>query len=79
SLFPVDRVPKFLQLYIYDTEFETNNRLSIMPKLRRDILEADHKLDQRVYNKPTASQVAAIWVEGSDPIEYAKRDVIVRS
>ncbi|CAG8527155.1 31192_t:CDS:1, partial [Racocetra persica] len=103
SLLPIDGVPKFLQLYIYDTEFETTNRLSIMPKLRHETLEfiktilnqlnpfvtnfrsissnnninnlyllikADQKLDQRIYNKPTASQVAAIWVEGNSPIQY---------
>lgn len=112
SLFPIDGAPKFLQLYIYDTEFETDNRLSNMPKLHRDTLEfikilldqlnpfvtnfcsissnnnianlrlfirADHKLDQHIYNKPTASQVAAVWVEGHDSIEYTKRDIIVQS
>ncbi|CAG8717713.1 12785_t:CDS:2, partial [Dentiscutata heterogama] len=112
SLFPIDGVPRFLQLYIYDTEYETDNRLSIMPKLHRDTLEfiktllnqlnlfvtnfrsissnnninnlhllirADHKLDQPIYNKPTASQVAAVWVEGNNPIEYTKRDIIIQS
>ncbi|CAG8740328.1 23639_t:CDS:2 [Dentiscutata erythropus] len=39
SLIPDDDTPRFLQLYIYDTEHETDNRLTIMPKLRRDILE----------------------------------------
>ncbi|CAG8631852.1 19565_t:CDS:2, partial [Cetraspora pellucida] len=27
-------------------------------------IKADHGLDQYMYNKPTASQVAAIWIEG---------------
>ncbi|CAG8854781.1 21513_t:CDS:2, partial [Gigaspora margarita] len=39
SLLPVDGIPKFLQLYIYDTEYKTNNRLSIMPQLHHDTLE----------------------------------------
>lgn len=39
SLFPHDEISKFFQLYIYDTEFETTNRLSIMPELRQDTLE----------------------------------------
>ncbi|CAG8652567.1 44771_t:CDS:2 [Gigaspora margarita] len=39
SLLPVDGIPKFLQLYIYDTEYETNNRLSIIPQLCHDTLE----------------------------------------
>ncbi|CAG8444015.1 7874_t:CDS:2 [Dentiscutata heterogama] len=97
SLLPIDRIPKFLQLYIYDTKFEMANRLYVMPQFRQDILEfiklmlnqlnpfiinfcsissymniaelrllirADHGLDQRVYNKLTASQISAVWVEG---------------
>ncbi|CAG8840623.1 322_t:CDS:2, partial [Gigaspora margarita] len=35
--------------------------------------------DQHVYNKLTASQVAAIWVEGHDSIEYTKHDIVVQS
>ncbi|CAG8827270.1 12395_t:CDS:1, partial [Gigaspora margarita] len=27
------------------------------------LIKADHKLDQHIYNKPIASQVAAIWVK----------------
>ncbi|CAG8743721.1 8226_t:CDS:2, partial [Gigaspora rosea] len=38
-LYPDNEIPKFLQLYIYDTKHETNNRLAIMPKLRKDTLE----------------------------------------
>ncbi|CAG8845600.1 19929_t:CDS:1, partial [Gigaspora margarita] len=38
-LIPVDGVLKFLQLYIYDTEFETNNRLAVVSQLRQDTLE----------------------------------------
>ncbi|CAG8799122.1 4965_t:CDS:1, partial [Racocetra fulgida] len=34
---------------------------------------------QRTYNIPTASQVAAIWVEGHEPIDCMKRDIIVES
>lgn len=34
-------------------------------------------LDQRVYNAPTASQVAAIWVEGNDPQNRFDRSVVV--
>ncbi|CAG8823344.1 9500_t:CDS:2, partial [Cetraspora pellucida] len=39
SLLPNNTTPKFLQLYIYDTEHETNNRLTIIPKLRQETLE----------------------------------------
>uniref|UniRef100_A0A0E0C2M4 Uncharacterized protein n=1 Tax=Oryza meridionalis TaxID=40149 RepID=A0A0E0C2M4_9ORYZ len=34
-------------------------------------------LDQRVYNAPTASQVAAIWVEGNNPQNIFDRSVVV--
>ncbi|RIB20725.1 hypothetical protein C2G38_1963502, partial [Gigaspora rosea] len=51
SLFPVDRIPKFLQLYINNTKFETNNRLSIMSKLRSDTLAFIKKiLNQLITN-----------------------------
>ncbi|CAG8754325.1 17478_t:CDS:2 [Dentiscutata erythropus] len=39
SLLPDNETPKFLQLYIYDTENEMENRLTIMPKLRHDTLD----------------------------------------
>ncbi|CAG8466445.1 15935_t:CDS:2 [Dentiscutata erythropus] len=35
SLFPnVNKAPKFMQLYIYDMEYEMDNRLIVMPELR---------------------------------------------
>ncbi|CAG8810608.1 10730_t:CDS:2, partial [Racocetra persica] len=39
----------------------------------------DHGLDQRIYNTPTASQVAGIWVEGHEPLDRMKRDIIIKS
>ncbi|KAL6873446.1 hypothetical protein ACP4OV_013528 [Aristida adscensionis] len=40
-------------------------------------LNTDIGLDQRVYNAPTASQVAAIWVEGNDPQSHFERGIMV--
>ena len=40
-------------------------------------LNTDIKLDQRRYNAPTSSQVAALWVEGSDPENTFDRQVVV--
>lgn len=108
---PDDRLsPRFLQLYIYNTEHADENRLKIMPSLRRDtikkircilneinpfvsnfcylseirdlsdyrlIIRADSGLDQRVYNTLTASQVAAIWIEGVSPVAMQNRDVVI--
>ncbi|CAG8701224.1 2622_t:CDS:2, partial [Gigaspora rosea] len=35
SLLPVNGVPRFLQLYIYNTKFETTNRQGVMPQLNQ--------------------------------------------
>nr|KAJ0223153.1 hypothetical protein LSAT_V11C200065140 [Lactuca sativa] len=43
----------------------------------RVTLNASVELDQRVYNKPTTSEVAGIWVEGNDNITAYKRSIIV--
>src|SRR6185369_9500866 len=43
------------------------------------LIKANHGLDQRTYNIPTASQVAAVWVEGQNPVHHTNRDIIVNS
>ncbi|CAG8852469.1 38482_t:CDS:1, partial [Gigaspora margarita] len=43
------------------------------------IIKANHGLDQLTYSVPTASQVAAIWVEDYDPVDFVKQDIIVES
>ena len=40
-------------------------------------LNTDICLDQRVYNTPTTSQVAAIWVEGNNTQGHFDRSIIV--
>uniref|UniRef100_A0A453ESU7 Helitron helicase-like domain-containing protein n=1 Tax=Aegilops tauschii subsp. strangulata TaxID=200361 RepID=A0A453ESU7_AEGTS len=51
--------------------------LGVVPNLDeyRISLNTDIKLDQRRYNAPTTSQVAATWVEGSDPQKTFDRSV----
>lgn len=39
-------------------------------------INSDPKLDQRVYNSPLASQVAAIWLDDNSSIEYHGLDII---
>ena len=40
SLLPEDgQQPKFAQLYIYDTEYENNNRHNFMKDMNNDILQ----------------------------------------
>lgn len=38
-------------------------------------LNTDKKLDQRTYNTPIASEVAAIWVEGTDLARRFQRSI----
>ncbi|KAG5563862.1 hypothetical protein RHGRI_000157 [Rhododendron griersonianum] len=42
-------------------------------------IRTDVKLDQRVYNSPSADQVAAIWIEGNNATVSHERDIIVHS
>ncbi|PKU86419.1 hypothetical protein MA16_Dca025242 [Dendrobium catenatum] len=104
--------PCYFQLYIYDTDAETKNRLNVLEDLNlseglvkklmdilsgnpyaqffrslsnRGILEnlqihirSDVRVDQRVYNAPTMSQVAAIWIEGKST-DFIERDIILTS
>ncbi|KAG5560632.1 hypothetical protein RHGRI_003828 [Rhododendron griersonianum] len=42
-------------------------------------IRSDAKLDQRVYNTPSADQVAAIWIEGNNPNVPRDHDIIVHS
>lgn len=42
-------------------------------------ISKDVNLDQRVYNSPTADQVAAIWIEGNGPYIAVERDIIVHA
>ncbi|XP_076913979.1 uncharacterized protein LOC143572814 [Bidens hawaiensis] len=40
-------------------------------------LNASVELDQRVFNRPTTSEVAGIWVEGNDNITAYKRSIVL--
>ncbi|KAL0346417.1 UNVERIFIED_CONTAM: hypothetical protein Scaly_1657700 [Sesamum calycinum] len=87
GLLPDEKGPNPFQLYFTETENEVENRMRILEN--SSICEAtvqkllrylkDVKLDQRVYNSPTADQVAAIWVEGNDDDIPFERDIIVHS
>ena len=43
------------------------------------VLKSLPSFDQRVYNKPTNSQVAALWVKGEEIGETGKRDIRVHT
>ncbi|GER39179.1 DNA helicase homolog [Striga asiatica] len=42
-------------------------------------ISKDTKLDQRVYNSPTAEQVAAIWVEGNNANLPFQHDIVIHA
>ncbi|XP_028753423.1 uncharacterized protein LOC114713014, partial [Neltuma alba] len=88
SLLPEEGAnPVYSQLYIYDTEHEIANRLSAIRHasniLKRD-RHANVKIclirhmgpDNRCYNLPTSSEVAALIVGDFDR-SYHKRDIVV--
>ncbi|CAH1440547.1 unnamed protein product [Lactuca virosa] len=108
QLVPRDGLPRYLQLYFYDSETDFTHRLQ-WPNIDRKIIQvlvgvlltnpyattfrslrelgpvdnyrvtlnASVELDQRVYNRPTTSEVAGIWVEGNDNITTYKRSIVV--
>ena len=43
----------------------------------RLILNLDQRLDQRTYNTPTTSEVAAVWVEGNERRNTYDKNVIL--
>ncbi|XP_042942909.1 uncharacterized protein LOC122277096 [Carya illinoinensis] len=53
--------------------------LGDLPDLENQIIHirSDACLDQRVFNAPTSSQVAAIWVENDDEDQLRGRDIFV--
>jgi hypothetical protein len=60
---------------------ETFNRVGSMPNLDDYKIEINTNVtpDQRRYNAPTTSQVAAIWLEGDDPVRTFDRHVMVHA
>ena len=52
-----------------------------MPNLEdyQIVLKTFPSLDQRVYNKPTTSQVTTLWFEGEDNGKTSRRDIKVHT
>ncbi|KAG6689191.1 hypothetical protein I3842_11G162200 [Carya illinoinensis] len=91
DLIPSDGQPSNLQLYFYDIEHEFENLIvdsirmdpSIIAQLmdllqyQKICIKSDPGLDQRVFNAPTSSEVASIWVENDDSEHLTPRDIFV--
>ncbi|KAL7137613.1 hypothetical protein ABFS83_10G105100 [Erythranthe nasuta] len=74
----INKVMKIMEVNPYARLFRTLKDYPSMDNVQLHISK-DVRLDQRVYNSPTADQVAAIWVEGNDPHIPAERDIVVHA
>ncbi|XP_010236572.1 uncharacterized protein LOC100821317 [Brachypodium distachyon] len=71
----VKKVANIMRGNPYSTTFRNlGTHAGSLAKYRID-LKTDKKLDQRTYNTPIASEVAAIWVEGTDLARRFKRSI----
>ncbi|XP_044431343.1 uncharacterized protein [Triticum aestivum] len=77
----IDLIRKILGILEQNPYAQAFKSLGSVPNLDeyKISLNTDIKLDQRRYNAPTTSQVAEIWVEGSDPQNYFDRSVVVHA
>jgi hypothetical protein len=75
----IDVIRTILEILERNPYAQVFKSLGSVPNLDeyRISINTDIKLDQRRYNAPTTSQVAAIWVEGSDPQNCFDRSVVV--
>ncbi|CAI9271411.1 unnamed protein product [Lactuca saligna] len=87
EIMPQNNSSKSLQLYFHHTEHEIKNSPFHLSISLRDVPDLDnYKIilktiadqDQRVYNKPEVSQVAAIWINGEDNGDYVTRCIEVK-
>jgi CRISPR/Cas system-associated protein Cas7 (RAMP superfamily) len=60
----------------YISAFQSLGNISKLDEYRIK-LNNDIGVDQRRYNAPTVSQVAAIWEEGSDTTKQFERNIMV--
>nr|GMD12809.1 ATP-dependent DNA helicase PIF1-like [Ipomoea batatas] len=86
DLLPNGCPPRNLQLYFFDTEHELENKLQGADRMDKDItdefsiiLRSDISMDQRTYNMPSASQVAAIWIEDNGDRLDGNRNIRVHA
>ncbi|XP_024312150.1 uncharacterized protein LOC100833043 isoform X2 [Brachypodium distachyon] len=77
----VDLIQKILSILEHNPyvhTFKTVGSFSNLDEYKIE-LNTNITLDQRRYNAPTTSEVAAIWVEGNDPTKVFDRSVVVHA
>ncbi|KAJ9544141.1 hypothetical protein OSB04_023848 [Centaurea solstitialis] len=72
----VEILRRVLSTNPYAVTFRSLAELGPLDKYRVT-LNTSVELDQRVYNRPTTSEVVGIWVEGNDNIAAYKRSIVV--
>jgi len=58
----------------YSETFRSLGQVEDMDECRI-LLNTDYKLDQRTYNRPLTSEVAAVWVEGNELYRHIDRGI----
>jgi hypothetical protein len=74
----IRKILKILENNPYVQTFKSVGSFSNLDEYKIE-LNTNITLDQRRYNAPTASEVAAIWVEGNDPMNCFDRSVVVHA
>ncbi|KAL5579704.1 hypothetical protein UlMin_012146 [Ulmus minor] len=74
----INKLIQILKSNPYCTFFR---HLKDIPNLKdhQIVIKSNPDLDQKIYNTPLASQVAAIWLDDNSTSEYTTRDIIVHS
>ena len=74
----INKLIQILKSNPYCTFFR---HLKDIPNLKdhQIVIKSNPDLDQKIYNTPLASQVAAIWLDDNSTSEYTTRDIIVYS
>lgn len=72
----VEKLIQILQQNPYSVFFRSLSGIEELDT-HQIIIRSDPGLDQRVYNTPSVSQVAAIWIEGDTLNERRERDIII--
>ncbi|XP_073277631.1 uncharacterized protein [Primulina huaijiensis] len=72
----IEKMINILTVHLYANFFRSLNSIDNLHDYKIT-LQADPAIDQRVFNKPTVSQVAGIWLESDESEQYASQHIQV--
>ncbi|KAL5550911.1 hypothetical protein UlMin_001087 [Ulmus minor] len=74
-------INKLIQILKCNPYYSFFQHLKDIPNLKdhQIVIKSNPDLDQKIYNTPLASQVAAIWLDDNSTSEYTTHDIIVHS